>query len=177
MKMQMRNMIFGLAGCWLALLLSGSAVRAELERFRQSEPGALDIQIFATDDLGFVEEWKTTPPEHGPTIHRIHTAKHNEMFHIGFIVTGCLPNPEGYQSFTLDIKVTSPDGQVMVDEKGWAAHNFKLAAEQGLILVDQMIDVVIESGDPLGKYLFEATVNDQVSGKSAIGMYEVVVLE
>jgi hypothetical protein len=61
----------------------------------------------------------------------------------------------------------------MFERKNWARHSKKILTERSFILADPVLDMMIEPGDPIGKYRIEATVHDHVSGKSAVGSWDI----
>lgn len=164
----------GTAGIRLVLPLIGLIIAApELAKaIDPNAPGDLAVSVFVAEAPDFIHEWVTTPSSHGPTIRRIRKARFNQQVHAGFIVTGYKRQEDLRVHFAIDVKITDPIGKVILNESNWAQHSEKMPNERSFILADPVLDLMIESSDPGGKYRIEATVHDRAAGKSASGSWE-----
>jgi len=145
------------------------------EAIDPNAPGDLAVSVFVAESPDFIREWMTTPSSHGPTIRRIRKARFNQQVHAGFIVTGYKQQEDLRVDFAIDVKVTDPIGKIIFGKKIWAQHSKKISSERSFILADPVLDLMIESSDPEGKYQIEATVHDRVVRKSASGSWELDV--
>ena len=138
-------------------------------------PGDLAVSVFVAESPDFIREWVDTPSSFGPTIHRIRKARFNRQVHAGFIVTGYTRQENFQVNFVVNVKITDPTGKVILDQKSWARLSNEMPKERSFILADPVLDLMIETSDPAGKYRIEATVLDMVSGKTASGSWELDV--
>lgn len=138
-------------------------------------PGDLSVSVFVAESPDFIREWVDTQSSHGPTIKRIRSARFNKQVHAGFIVTGYARHKDLRVNFAIDVQVTDPTGKVILKQANWARHNEKMPIERGFILANPVLDILIESSDPGGRYRIEATVHDRAAGKSASGSWELDV--
>jgi hypothetical protein len=57
------------------------------------------------------------------------------------------------------VQVTDPTGKVILDQTNWARHNGKMPSERSVILADPVLDLLIESSDPAGRYRISASAS------------------
>lgn len=159
----------------LSVIISVIAVPELAMAIDPNPPGDLAVTVFVAESPDFIREWVNTPSSFGPTIRRIQKARFNQKVHAGFIVTGYTRQENFHVNFVVDVKVTDPNGKVILEGKDWARHSKKMPSERSYILADPVLDLMIETGDPPGKYRIETTVHDLVAGKTASGYWELDV--
>lgn len=159
----------------LSLILFVIATPGPAGAVDPNAPGDLAISVFVSESPDFIREWVSTPSSHGPTIRRIRSARFNQQVHAGFIVTGYTRQKDLWVNFAIDVQVSDPTGKVILNQTNWARHNEKMPSERSFVLADPVLDLLIESSDPAGRYRIEATVHDQVGRKSASGLWELDV--
>jgi len=147
----------------LALLISGIAFAIE-----PNSPGDLSVIVFVSPTDRFIEEWISTPPEHGPTIKRIQEAKADQLVYVGFIVTGYTTDDNGSTTFDVDVRVVYPSGEELFKKDKFAVYH-GAPRSAGFVLADPVLELMIESTDPMGQYTIQAVVHDRVIGKTATG--------
>jgi hypothetical protein len=159
----------------LSVIISVIAMPELVLAIDPNPPGDLAVSVFMAESPDFIQEWVNTPSSFGPTIHRIKKARFNQQVHAGFIVTGYTRQENFQVNFVVNVKITDPTGKVILDQKSWARLSNEMSKERSFILADPVLDLMIETGDPAGKYRIEATVLDLVAGKTASGSWELDV--
>ena len=146
-----------------------------LEPIKINTPGEPGINIFIAESPQFIKDWISTPASHAPVIKRINKAKINQQLHAGFIVTGYSKDQNSKVNFIVAIKVSDPQGNVILDEKQWAIHSKKVLTEKGIILADPVLDLYFENGDPIGLYKITGKVTDYISNKQSISTVDLEI--
>lgn len=145
----------------LAVLISGIAFGVE-----PNAPGDLSVTVFVSPTDRFIEEWMSTPPEHGPTIKRIKEAKADQLVYAGFVVTGHTVDDGGSTALDVDVRVVYPNGEELFEQDKFAVYR-GAPKSAGFVLADPVLELMIESTDPMGQYTIQAVAHDRVTGKTA----------
>ena len=147
----------------LAVLVVGMAFAVD-----PNAPGDLSVTVFVSPTDKFIEEWFATPAEHGPTIKRIKEARADQLVHVGFVVTGHTAGENGATSLDVDVRVVYPNGEELFKQDKFAKYN-GAPKSAGFVLADPVLQLMIESTDPMGQYTIQAVVHDKVTGTTATG--------
>ena len=155
-------LFFGVA---FAEITPGPAAKAQ---------GDLGLVIVASDSPDYIQEWLTTPSQHGVTIKRLIAAKPDQLIVSSFLVTGLSANREGNYNFSVSFYVLDPNNKPIFGQRDYAKGSGKLPNKPVLIMGDPALDLILENTDPAGNYSIVAKVKDLVSGKEADDSYSIM---
>ena len=145
----------------LFLLLAPSALAVI-----PSPVGELRLEIAASADVSFIDEWTSTHSSHSVVIHRLRETTPDKPIHVAFIATGYTPGPDDGVHLTVDWKLITPSGSIMFDDVKYARYSYK-NPKAGFVMLDPALDILLEKSDPLGEYTVVGVLHDHVTGTSA----------
>lgn len=117
--------------------------------------------VIITSDADWESKWKT-PPSTTPNFSTTDKLKIGEQATILIFFANPKQDTAGSVDVTCDIKVTRPDGRVS-DDRGLKGYTGKLReVVTNTFLTETAIRVVGEPTDPLGEWVVEITVHDNV---------------
>lgn len=141
-----------------------------------SPPGQLALEIFLSPSTAFMSEWTNTPSSYAPRIKRIRSVRIGQPAHAGFLVSGYSRRDDLTIDLVTDVRIIDPNGKAIFEQAGWSHDKKKVLVQPSFVLATNILDLMLEPGDPIGKYTIEASVHDQVSNKLAKASYVVEVL-
>ncbi|MBB6523434.1 hypothetical protein [Pseudoteredinibacter isoporae] len=167
-----KNKVIMLRVISFLLLLCFSFAEAQLLPSSKAKPeGELALFIAASDSAKYIEEWFTTPPEHGVTISRLKTAKMDKPIVSSFLVTGLTADKKGMYRYVVDAYFVGPEEEIIWGERRYAGGHGKLPRKPNILMADPALDIIMGSDDVDGEYRICAQVTDLVSGKKADNCY------
>jgi hypothetical protein len=98
---------------------------------------------------------------------RIHSARRNQLVHAGFIITGYSQDEHDRVNYEVDVTITDPKGKLVMERRPHATSRRQVVGKPGLLLADQILDLMVEEGDPLGRYTIRAVVRDEIAHREA----------
>jgi len=122
---------------------------------------SLQIASAAETDR-FLEVWASSPPEHGPSLTTIDTAKRGDIVSTMLFYSGCANDqPEGSECpARLDLRVIAPDGSNYGDAPDLSLAQNQPTSARGVQLSPASLAIRFEPHDPLGVYRVQATIRD-----------------
>jgi hypothetical protein len=157
------------AAClWIILPCTASAVTG-------NQPGDLAIHIAVSDSPGYIEQWVSTPFRAAVTIHRIREVARGKTAYIAFLVTGQSSDPGRRSKVDVGVRVLRPDRSVAFADTSYAHISRRNDGRIGFTMADPALDFGVESNDPVGQWMIEATAHDRVTGAKASATYPLVV--
>ncbi|MDH5354445.1 MAG: hypothetical protein OEY09_08395 [Gammaproteobacteria bacterium] len=164
-----------LSGTWLIpIIIWCNASLAEISPGPEpNETGNLGLVIVASETPEYIEEWLSTPSQHGVKIKRLRVAKPNQLIVTAFLVTGTSPNTEGNYQFSVNFYLLGPDEKPIFGQRDYARGKGKHRSKPTFIMADPALDIILEPSDPDGIYTIVAQVTDIVTGKKADAYYKI----
>ena len=138
-----------------------------------NQQGELGLIIVASESPVYIQEWLTTPPNHGVIIKRLHTAKPEQLIVTSFLVHGLASNQSRQYSFRVSFYVLDPDGKPIFGVRDYAKGKGTIPKNPSFIMADPALDIVLEDSDPPGTYTIAAQVVDTNNGKKADASYKI----
>ena len=140
-----------------------------------SEPELTANLIVTAEGRALFEAWRTNPPD-GFSIQPVEVVERGKFLTAAVLFTGCSANESGNCNALVDITALDPNGEVYVqfeDQELWVD---RPAPKPGFTQLGVgYMGLVIEPGDPPGKYRVIATVRDLVSGEEVESEAEFLV--
>lgn len=118
-------------------------------------------QLWLTDDQKIFNSWRNSFKL--PKLNSIHTTVKNYPIYPFIVITNPGSNEENKNYVSYDIRIIKPDGNTYADIKNkklWM--NQKALPENVQQIAEEYVAIIIEDGDPLGKYSVETTIYDKV---------------
>lgn len=138
---------------------TGSATAVETDNVKSDK--GFGAQLLITDDKDYLEKWQT--PTEGFYLHTVNSAVRGEPVFILIIFANPGVDEKGLCDIVADLKVTRPDGTVSSDRKDsdcW--RNMPPPPAGNIQMAKTSLGIVIEEGDPAGRWKIEAVVKDRV---------------
>ncbi|MBI5382174.1 MAG: hypothetical protein HZA31_09775 [Opitutae bacterium] len=162
-------------GLWLAAILSklmpqkytmnlkpgGVGVTQQPPSTSQRTVQGFMAIVLATSDPDWKAKWET-PAEVTPQLSTVTKLKIGERATVLVLFANPQLDPTSGANVTCDIKITRPNGKIteMKDQKGYVGA--LKGAPTNLYLANCRIGFVGDPGDPLGEWVFDVTVRDNV---------------
>lgn len=140
---------------------------------RPNAEGDLGLIIVASHTPDYINEWLTTPSNHGVTIKRLKTAHPNQLIVTSFLASGFTPDSDGNFSFVVSFSLVGPDKKVVFGQKNYAAGKGTMPNKPTYVMADPALDIVFESSDAPGIYTIIGIVEDMVTNKKVRSEYKI----
>jgi len=112
---------------------------------------------------------KLGTPARGTVFENSSKVKRNDPLTVAIAFAGCKGNAKGNCYVLMQVTITQPDGEVYAKLPVTEMWFGKPVPEQGRLEIgSNVIQVVIEDEEPLGKYRIDAKVMDKMSGKKLL---------
>jgi len=85
-----------------------------------------------------------------------------ETAYCAFLVTGFSTNASGFVDLTADIRFIDSEGKVLFQQKDYAKAQSQVVPDQKTLMLDNSFDIGFTKEDPLGMYMVEASIRDNV---------------
>ena len=148
----------------LALGLIATASFAQTSDPSAAQDGDFGAKLLVSDDPeSFWAQWAQPGVPQISTTDQIALGRPVEaiiLFH------DCAPAPDGNCNVTVHFEITGPDGQPYDKPHNAVAWEHPPAPGHHLLASEASFGFRLEPKDKLGRYLFNATLTDKVSGKS-----------
>jgi hypothetical protein len=142
----------------LACALSGLAtIPATAQTAPVTAAPAFQANILIVDSHQAIAQWATNPK--AGDAGRMRTVTVGQKIYVPVVVTGLKTTDIGPQGIVADFQFVAPGGKVLQDAKNCCrAANQLDPRTPGLIVLNPVLDMESEPGDPLGTYELRATV-------------------
>lgn len=156
----------------LTALLSVSDLQAATT---ENDAPILQSVVFLSDNLKFVEDWRTLPADDPPHIKSLKKAIITQSLYLGMLVY--VPSSmSGSRQFHISMKVVAPDGQTIIDLPNYDDFQMNIPVQGGYLLVDPPLDLHFSANDIVGEYGAYVTVVDTQSGVRAYGNHHFTLI-
>ena len=119
-------------------------------------PHQIQASILIVDSKEAIAEWVMSPK--GGDAGRIRSVTVGKRVFLPIVVTGLETADFGQPGIVADMQIVSPDGSVMFNARKCSGANFGDPRTPGLVVLNPVVDLTSEPGDPLGTYEIRATV-------------------
>lgn len=128
----------------------------------------LEANVIVREDVKFFEKWSENPLAALPD-DQVRETPINRRFYFAFAAKGFALDAEEKCRLYADFTLRRPDGKVEMKHENWPKLEVKLLPENRhqWIMLMPGIDLSFEEGDPPGVWLLEATIRDEIGGRSA----------
>jgi len=108
-------------------------------------------------------------PARGVAFQNSDTIKRNSPLTVAIAFAGCKANAKGNCYLLMQVTITQPDGEIYAKLPVTEMWFGKPVPEQGRLEVgSNVIQVVVENEEPIGKYRIDAKVMDKMSGQKLL---------
>jgi len=108
-------------------------------------------------------------PARGAAFQNSATIKRNSPLTVAVAFAGCKANAKGNCYMLMQVTITQPDGDVYAKLPVTEMWFGKPRPEDGKLEVgSNVMQIVVENGEPLGKYRIDTKVMDKISGKNLL---------
>jgi len=147
------NRIFALA-CLLPCL--ALAAVGEQKTDAGAPPQAIRASILIVDSKDAIARWVMNPE--GGDAGRLRSVTVGQKVFLPVVVTGLKTSDFGQPGIVADMQFISPDGKVVFSGRKCSGANLGDPRTPGLVVLNPVLDLTPEPGDPLGTYEIRATV-------------------
>ena len=119
-------------------------------------PQQLQANILIIDSKDALAKWVMNPK--GGDAGRLRSVTVGQKVLLPVIVTGLKMADFGRPGIVADMQFVSPDGKVMFDGRKCCGANRGDPRTPGLVVLNPVLDLTFEPGDPMGTYGIRATV-------------------
>ena len=141
----------------LACLLPCMALAALAEQKPDTGvPQRIQASILIVDSKDAIAKWVMDPK--GGDAGRLRSVTVGQKIFVPIVVTGLKTADFGQQGIVADMQFVSPDGNVMFNGRKCCGANRGDPRTPGLVVLNPVLDLTSEAGDPLGIYEIRATV-------------------
>lgn len=141
----------------LACLLPCLALAAMGEQKQDAgAPHQIQASILIVNSKDAIAKWVINPK--GGDAGRLRSVMVGQKVFVPVIVTGLKTADFGQPGIVADIQFVSPDGKVMFNGRNCCGANRGDPRTPGLVVLNPVLDLTSEAGDPLGTYEIRAAV-------------------
>jgi hypothetical protein len=151
MLMKRMVVMLGAFGCVLASLAAAAA-----DQQTDAADRKIEASILIVDSHDAVAKWVKDPKAGDGG--RMRKVTVGQKIFVPIIVTGLKTTDFGQPGIVADMQFVSPDGTVVFNGKKCCSANRGDARTPGLVVLNPVLDLTSEHGDPLGTYEVRATV-------------------
>jgi hypothetical protein len=135
------------------------------ERRFEDRDGAFTAQIHAVtaaEAERFLQEWHSTPTEHGPRLEIAETARRGDTMNVLIFYVGCAADAPvgGDCPARADLRILAPDGSVYGEYRDLPLAEGVPTAPQLVQLSPLGLGIVFEPEDAPGRYRIQADIRD-----------------
>jgi hypothetical protein len=116
----------------------------------------IQLSILIVDSKDAIAGWVTHPK--GGDAGRLRSVTVGQKVFLPVIVTGLKTADFGQPGIVADVQFVSPDGKVMFDGRKCCGANRGDPRTPGLVVLNPVLDLTFDPGDPIGTYEIRATV-------------------
>jgi hypothetical protein len=130
------------------------------------------IEVLSLEEADrFINEWASTPHDHGPRLIRAEQARRGDIISIVLLYSNCAAGkPEGSECPNrVDIRILAPDGSTYGEFLDQSLAQGQTTTSKSLQLSPSEVRIRFETEDALGIYRIEAKIRDPKRG-SAINL-------
>jgi hypothetical protein len=125
-----------------------------------SQEQSFRAHVLIVDSHEAIQKWVLSPPaRRGGDNGRLRTVVKGTRIYLPLIASGYKPTKSGELHFAADLEIVAPDGKVTLLKDCCAAERGD-PRTPGLVVLNPVIDISFDSGDPAGTYSARATVRD-----------------
>lgn len=141
----------------LVCLLSYLALAAgSKQNLNASSPRDIQASILIVDSKEAIARWVMDPKEGDSG--RLRSVAVGQKIFVPVVITGLETMDYDRPGIVADMQLISPDGKVMFDGQKCCGANRGDPRMPGLVVLNPVLDLTAEAGDPLGTYEIRATV-------------------
>lgn len=140
----------------VAFLLAGGAAIAVDKK--------IEARILVVDSHESIAQWVMDPKHRNRNLRKVSLG---QKFFLPIVVTGLATTAFGQPGIVADMQFIGPAGKVIQDLKKCCTANSGDPHTPGLVVLNPVIDLTSEPGDPLGAYEVRATVTYEGQTASA----------
>lgn len=133
--------------------------------------GDLALEVVVTENTDFINSWVSESSSKAVHVTRLRKITRNQTVHTAFLVSGYSVGKDGQYNFKINWRLIRPDGKLTFDEKSFASGHRPSPRLPSFVIADRTLELKLDSTDPLGRYILEATVEDLVAGINAKSEY------
>jgi len=138
--------------------------------------GELAVQVVASDNFDYIDEWVSTPSKHDIHIKRIKEVIPEQTFYVAVIATGYGLNDKDTTDLTADFILQNPDGSIQFHEKNIFTHKRHMRnLTPAFVMLDPAIDLTFEANDQEGEYVIKTILRDSNLDKTVTGKYTITL--
>jgi hypothetical protein len=119
-------------------------------------PQQIQASILIVDSKDAIAKWVMNP--RGGDAGRLRSVRVGQKVFLPVVVTGLKTVDFGQPGIVADMQFVSPDGKVMFNSRKCCGANRGDARTPGLVVLNPVLDLTSEAGDPPGIYEIRATV-------------------
>lgn len=160
--MLMRRMVVML-GAFAGVLLNFTAATADEKTPPDAADQKIQASILIVDSHDAIATWVKDPK--GGDGGRMRVVTLGQKIFVPIVVTGLKTTEFGQPGIVADMQFVLPDGKIMFNGKKCCSANRGDPRTPGLVVLNPVLDLTSEQGDPLGTYEVRATVT--YDGRSA----------
>ena len=160
--MLMRRMVVML-GAFAGVLLNFTAATADEKTPPDAADQKIQASILIVDSHDAIAAWVKDPK--GGDSGRMRVVTVGQKIFVPVVVTGLKTTEFGQPGIVADMQFVLPDGKIMFNGKKCCSANRGDPRTPGLVVLNPVLDLTSEQGDPLGAYEIRATVT--YDGRSA----------
>jgi hypothetical protein len=119
-------------------------------------PQQIQASILIVDSKDAIAKWVMNPK--GGDAGRLRSVRVGQKVFLPVVVTGLKTADFGQPGIVADMQFVSPDGKVMFNGRKCCGANRGDPRTPGLVVLNPVLDLTSEAGDPFGIYEIRATV-------------------